>query len=124
LYAAAFAADAALADVPKGFRYDAARCAALAARGRGLDDADRARLRALARGWLRADLTKWARVADGNPDAAASVRRMLRRCREDADLAGVRDADALEALPEAERAAWWKLWADVEALRKQLGDGK
>jgi hypothetical protein len=34
-------------------------------------------------------------------------------------LAGVRDQDALAQLPAEERAAWEKLWADVDALRKR-----
>jgi hypothetical protein len=37
----------------------------------------------------------------------------------------VRDPDALARLPEAERAAWQALWADVEALlKKALGSGR
>ena len=32
-------------------------------------------------------------------------------------LAGVREADALSRLPEAERQAWQELWADVAATR-------
>jgi hypothetical protein len=35
---------------------------------------------------------------------------------QDADLAGVRDAAALDRLPEGERRAWRALWQDVEAL--------
>ena len=34
----------------------------------------------------------------------------------DADLAGVRDADALAKLPEPERAEWITLWDEVDAL--------
>jgi len=37
------------------------------------------------------------------------------------DLASVRDDKALAALPEKERQAWQKLWADVDALRKKAG---
>ena len=35
---------------------------------------------------------------------------------EDTDLAGVREAKALETIPEADRKAWRTLWADVDAL--------
>jgi hypothetical protein len=31
----------------------------------------------------------------------------------------VRDREALVRLPEGERAAWRRLWADVEVLRKK-----
>jgi hypothetical protein len=40
----------------------------------------------------------------------------LEHWREDADLVSVREAGALEALPEAERDAWRVLWAGVEDL--------
>ena len=40
----------------------------------------------------------------------------------DADLAGLRDADAVAKLPAAERDACRKLWADVEALLKRIKD--
>jgi hypothetical protein len=33
----------------------------------------------------------------------------------------VRDAAALAALPEAERADWQGLWADVQALLEKAG---
>jgi hypothetical protein len=39
------------------------------------------------------------------------------------DFAGVRDAAALAGLPQAERAAWQRLWADVQALLEKA-DGK
>ena len=38
---------------------------------------------------------------------------------EDTDFAGVRDAAALDKLPEPERVGWQKLWADVAALQKR-----
>jgi hypothetical protein len=36
-------------------------------------------------------------------------------------FAGVRGADALGKLPEAERPAWQKLWEEVESLRRRPG---
>jgi hypothetical protein len=36
----------------------------------------------------------------------------------------VRDDAGLAKLPEAEQRAWRKLWADIEALRKQAGERK
>ncbi len=42
----------------------------------------------------------------------------------DADLAGIRDAEALAKLPDEERAAFAKLWADVDALIAEVaGEG-
>jgi serine/threonine-protein kinase len=109
-------------DLASGNRYNAACAAALAGCGRGEDaarvvDADRARLRRQALGWLREDLAA-RRERLAGPDAAArpAAQGALRRWREDADLAGVRDAEALAQLPEAERDEWRKLWADVDAL--------
>jgi hypothetical protein len=37
----------------------------------------------------------------------------------DTDFAGVRGAEALKRLPEAERADWERLWDEVEALRQR-----
>jgi hypothetical protein len=104
---------------------DAAGSAALAGCGQGDDapegDAERARLRALARGWLRADLDAWERLARNDARAA---RGALRRWRAGDDLAGVRDNDSQELLPAAERAAWCKLWADVDALLQKAAPPK
>ncbi len=36
------------------------------------------------------------------------------------DFAGVRDKEALAALPEAEQEAWRKVWADVEELLRKV----
>ena len=48
---------------------------------------------------------------------------MMKHWQQDSDLAGVRDAAALEKLPAEERAACEKLWADVAALLKKV-EGK
>jgi serine/threonine-protein kinase len=127
LYAAAFAADPTLAGEPRIYaRYNAACCAALAAAGAGAD-ADRARLRALALSWLReqfAEESRRAAVRSYPAWARDEAARRLRHWQEDADLAGVRDGDALEKLPAAERAVWRKLWADVDALLREAGPDK
>jgi hypothetical protein len=44
------------------------------------------------------------------------LQKALQHWQQDANLASVRDADALTKLPEAERAAWQQLWAEVETL--------
>jgi hypothetical protein len=45
----------------------------------------------------------------------------LQRWQNNPDLAGLRDAAALEKLSEAERAAWRTFWTEVEALRTRSG---
>jgi hypothetical protein len=106
-------------------RYDTACAAALAAAGEGKDDpkpddAARAKLRAQALDWLKADLAAWSKVLDaGDPKARPLVRQVLQHWKADPDLAGVRDGKALEAVSEAERADWRTLWAGVDGL---LGD--
>jgi hypothetical protein len=124
------AAPEAAGDARTGIRFNAARAAALAAAGRGTDagglgDAGRARLRGQALAWLRADLAWWSGAAQsGNPDALAAVRGALSYWRDGPDLAGVRDADALDKLPDAERADWRKLWADVDAVLQKADPQK
>jgi serine/threonine-protein kinase len=128
LYADAFAAAPRLADdLTAGYRYDAACCAALAAAGRGEDGADRTeaerdRLRRQALAWLRDDLGAWSKRLDGD-DAGAreEARRELTHRQEDADLAGFRDADAVDKLPEDDREACRRLWAGVGALLEKAG---
>jgi tetratricopeptide (TPR) repeat protein len=129
LYADAFAADPKLADDPmRSHRYDAACCAALAAAGQGedaaqLDDKERARLRQQALGWLRADLALRRRQLESGEHAErTAMQDVLRHWQQDRDLAGIRDAAALDKLPPEERAACEKLWADVAALLKKAGE--
>jgi hypothetical protein len=45
----------------------------------------------------------------------------LEHWQKDADLASVRDAESLNKLPDHERDAWRRLWADVDALRRKAG---
>jgi hypothetical protein len=86
------------------------------------DDAERARLRGQALGWLRADLSlrtqRKAIVRDINRAQGNSffTRDALPLWKKDRDLAGLRDPGALEKLPVAERAAWRALWAEVDRL--------
>src|SRR5262249_25548270 len=109
-FADAFALKPEWAEEPRAsYRYDAACSAALAGCGRGEDgayrtDAERARWRAQARRWLRADLDAWAKKLESGLAAdRAEVQEKLAWWRQDPDLAGLRDADALEKLPPAER---------------------
>jgi hypothetical protein len=44
--------------------------------------------------------------------------------RTDGWLSAVRDEDGLDKLPEAERAEWRTLWADVDALLQKAAPPK
>jgi Flp pilus assembly protein TadD len=128
-YAEAFVEQPRLGDdLQAGHRYNAACAAALAGGGQGrdadrLDDQGRARLRRQARDWLRADLAAWTDAVDkAPPQGRPVVRDTLRHWQKDPDLAGLRDPGALARLPEAERQACRKLWADVEALLRKARD--
>jgi serine/threonine-protein kinase len=123
LFAEAFALKPPLAEGPSiGGRYAAACAAALAGCGRGEDgaelgDAERARWRAQARQWLRADLGAWAKLLESGIAAdRTKVQNTLARWREDPDLAGLRDPDALAKLPPDERQECRALWSDLDAL--------
>jgi tetratricopeptide (TPR) repeat protein/serine/threonine protein kinase len=118
-YAAAFAARPALAeDWQAGHRSRAAGLAALAAAGQGqdaaaLDEKERTRLRRQALDWLRAEVTAWGRRLDQGADRAPAGLAQLQHWWNSPDLAGVREAEALARLPEAERQLWQALWGDV-----------
>ena len=126
---AALAASPARADDLKaGHRDAAAHAAALAGSGGGKDDpppdeAERADFRRLALGWLKADLAARSKRLEADPKAGPDIRKSLDAWRQDPDLAGVRDAGALEKLPEAERPAWRTLWAEVDGLLKKAEIG-
>jgi tetratricopeptide (TPR) repeat protein len=123
----AFENEPALADELIGqHRHHAACFAALAAAGKGKDavalpEEARAGLRLLAFAWLRADLEAHRRFLDDKKGPPPLVREWLTSWLHNINLASVRAPAALAALPTAERAAWRKLWADVEALRKRAG---
>jgi serine/threonine-protein kinase len=128
LWAEALAANPRLGeDRQTQHRYAAACAAALAGCGQGKDDpppdaAARAGLCRQALGWLRAELAAWGRVLDaGDPKLRASIAPTLIHWKRDSDLAGVRDADALSKLPEAERKLWQALWTDVDRLLERAG---
>ena len=123
LWADALATDAKLADDRQAVhRYNAACAAVMAASGAGKDerppdDTARAKLRQQALDWLKAELAVGAKfVESGPPQAKAFIAQTLKHWQEDTDLAGVRGDNAIEALPQADRAAWRALWADVSAL--------
>ena len=126
-FADAFRAEPRLAgDLGAQHRYHAACAAALAAAGKG-EDAKRLpervvlTLRRQALRWLRADLAAFTALAGrDDPKLRQAIRQRLGHWQQDADLAPVRDAEALNKLPDHERDAWRRLWADVEALLQKL----
>jgi tetratricopeptide (TPR) repeat protein len=123
LYADAFAADPALADdLVAGHRYNAARAAAQAGAGHGVDatslsEKEKARWRAQARQWLRADLTARTRVLDATSPATRSDQVLaLTHWKTAPDLACLRYPEELNKLPADERKEYLSLWADVAAV--------
>lgn len=82
-----------------------------------LTDADRARLRSQARGWLEAELATWAKLLGAaNAKQRQAIAATLKHWQQDTDLASVRDEAALAKLPDDERKGWKELWADADAL--------
>jgi serine/threonine-protein kinase len=127
LYADAFTGEPKLAaDLNQEHRYSAACSAALAAAEQGEDarllpDKVASMFRRRALGWLRDDLTAYAGLArQNNPAMKQTIQQRLAHWKLDSDLASVRDAQALERLPENERAAWQALWRDVDELLKRV----
>jgi tetratricopeptide (TPR) repeat protein len=125
-WAEALADDSKLGDDRQAqHRYNAACAAALAAAGPGkaepqLDDAAKAKLRAQALDWLKADRNAWAKLLDSSlPQARALLVNALQHWKSNADLATVRDPAALTRLPEAERKGWQDLWARVDDLLRE-----
>jgi tetratricopeptide (TPR) repeat protein len=135
-YAEAFVAQPGLAQDPtSGHRYNAACAAALAGCGQGKDAAAVTPMQWLhwrrqALTWLRADLTVWNKLLKKGADKARPIIvQTMRHWQTDSDFAGVRGPQALARLPEAERPAWQKLWADVDdtlarARKKPIPEGK
>jgi hypothetical protein len=130
-YAAGLADELSLpAPLQERYRYNAACAAALAAAGKDedadkLDAKEQTRLRQLALTWLRDNLKRYGKqleIADAK--ARAALQQTLRNWQQDADLAGLRDEQAVAELPEAERQACRQLWADVASLLKRAAAEK
>ena len=123
LFALAFRLEPRLADdLGQAHRYNAACCAVLAAAGRSRGEphpaaAAAAESRRIALEWLRGDLAaRSAVLRDGQAADKAQLLQALGHWKVDADLAGVRSAEALGRLPEPERRGWQALWAEVDSL--------
>jgi hypothetical protein len=110
------------ARAPRAWRRRARRGLGRGADAPGLGDEARAGLRRQALTWLRADLAAYAWLAQrGDAEARAALRQRLAHWQRDADLAPLRDPQALDRLPEVERAACRQLWDDVAALLGRAG---
>jgi len=118
------------ADVETGLRYEAASAALLAGSEQDegdleLDDTGRATWRDRAHGWLCADVAAVrAKLVAAPPGTEERWKRAVARWRTDPDLAAIRGAEAIGALPEEERARWIALWRDVEAIVVGATPGK
>jgi serine/threonine protein kinase/tetratricopeptide (TPR) repeat protein len=119
LYGEAFALQP---DQARDHRYFAAWAAVLAGTGKGkdaggLDERQRARLRAQARVWLRDEVDAWRQRLQKEPARSHSdVLQRINCWLRDTDLGCVRDPAPLGRLPEAEREEWDKLWRDLREL--------
>ena len=112
-------------DTSRTPRYQAARCAALAAVGKGTEppaEADRPKLRERALQWLQGELDGWkARCREKPNQYRTPVGHRLRRWQQELDLASLREVQALKSLPEAEVSSWQKFWVEVEAACQRTG---
>src|SRR5262249_8939657 len=113
-----------------GLRYDAACSAALAGCGRvedgaELGDTERVHWRTQSRAWLRAELDAWGtKLQSSFAVDRAQGHENPARWRKDPDLAGLRDPEALEILPPAERQECRTLWRDHDDLLQRAGSSK
>jgi tetratricopeptide (TPR) repeat protein len=129
-YATAFARSPRLAEERFGInRFNAACSAVLAATGQGEDaktvpDKVCLMVRRQALAWLTVDLAMLQGPAAGTDAARQAVRQQLTRWQQDADLAPVREKQALDNLPASEREQWRQLWDDVAALLKKVEEKK
>jgi serine/threonine-protein kinase len=109
-------------DMDAQHRYNAACAAALAGCGQGqdadkLDAKEQSRLREQALNWLRADLKAYGQLMEKSAGKAGPViAQRMQHWLQDTDFDGVRNAEALARLPEAERPKWQKLWEEVKTL--------
>ena len=127
LSASAWVAGPALpADVKAAHRYQAASAAVRAAAGQDEEMAafgveEWAYLTGQARKWLRAGLAHLTAQAK-DAKRRQEVREALTRWKTTPDLAPVRDPAWLAAMPPDDRAAWEKLWGDVDAALGSVSD--
>ena len=89
-----------------------------------LTDIQRLKLRNQACSWLKAELDRWDRLLkSANEQQRAVVKGMLEHWLEDPELVSVRDAAALDRLPDVEQHQWRRLWDDVRRLLDRAATG-
>jgi hypothetical protein len=122
-YADAFESDPKAADNRgPGTRARAALLAAWAASGRSqdgrpLDAAELTRWRKQSLAWLKSELAAWKPVLESGPPPVRAMAFGAIECwRTAPELSTVRDATALEALPNDERDAWRAFWDQVARI--------
>jgi hypothetical protein len=58
-------------------------------------------------------------LLEKEPEKIPLFAQTMRHWQQDKDFVGVRGAEALAKLPEAERQEWQNLWAEIEGLRQR-----
>jgi serine/threonine protein kinase/tetratricopeptide (TPR) repeat protein len=131
LTAEALETDPKLGDnVQRRTRHQATGRAVLAGVGQGEDDprpdeAARKRWRSQALDWFRVDLQLYAnKLEAGKPNDRSAIVKNLEHWKVCPDLGSVRDTEAREKLPEAERKEWQALWEEVESLLRRAREGE
>jgi serine/threonine-protein kinase len=131
LYADAFAADPHLAeDLNAGHRFNAARSAALAGCGIGLDGSklsvgERKDWRRQTRDWLRADLAACTKLLESKTAGSRELaRRTLANWKTDPDLARLREPSAMDTLSTDERNECLQIWEAVDRLLSRAREAR
>jgi eukaryotic-like serine/threonine-protein kinase len=87
-----------------------------------LPETERARFRGQALAWLQADLAAWRQELGRELlKSGVRVRHRMQHWQEDPSFTGVRSAEALSKLPQAEREKWQDLWAEVAQTLVKVG---
>ena len=113
LLRAAFTAEPELlADLPRRYRYWAARSAVQIGK-------DNAALRLQALGWLEEQASAWKQRSESEPYPWQTA-ETLSSWQEDDGFAKFRESVELDRLPTEERTRWQSLWQAMSALRTQI----
>jgi serine/threonine protein kinase/Tfp pilus assembly protein PilF len=110
-------------NVPRGHRREAARAALLVSCGigadaGGIDNRERIRLRTQALTWMQAEVLALENARQsGKPQF--QLREILSGLSRNGSFHSVRVAEQLSKLTEAERAAWRKVWTDIDTILQQ-----
>jgi hypothetical protein len=73
--------------------------------------------------WLKPERTAWGKLLDsGLPQTRLTIVATLSHWKEDSDLAGIRDAEALARLPADKQKAFTRLWPDVAVFLEKAAE--